>query len=656
MKKYRLMICIILILAILIYPVCLQIKANETFESDYSKIDSHTYKEIKAGDLVEIIANIEISNQERQYLESNYNSLLYEDKIPTSCISTSLVDNELEVHADPYSYIDKHNRTVTWIPYSAKLNDVTKLFIYDSDIYKCEFDNVNDEESIVVQYQAQINIPSNYANELINAAYNKINDYVVEGVQEAKEQEYQLAYAEYTNYLNALAEYNNNYYLYLEYLEQKEAYDKYLVELDNYNSELEAYNQYLVNSENYPNALLAYQNYLIALDDFNSTYPEKKAAYDDYVSKMRSVNHQLYIMSLIRKEMTSLKRTIYGAVMGDTVTQVLSRKDELVQLGVPEAAIDRAYTATVNLRSIFSDYFSLTSDREKYTYYCANYYSIKGNLEELLRTLDKLFRSGLVLTALDLYDSTEKYLILVAQLGLVSIMIDTGDVYNYEAWNPSTNKGNLKINGALVINDSWTIYGRTIKQILENVNYVDDSTISPLRLYGGYPDEVMEPIAPEVVEEPTYPNPVAEPVAPAVVSEPTSSVKELPVKPTEVFEPSPYVEPEMIQSLKEVYLIELNYRSELDADYDLVLSSDFEKKFKNVDEITVEFYNTNGDYITKYTINNGSYIVYDGLIPSKEPDIKYSYVFSGWEYEDHEKLDLNNVTKEGFVYPLFDEI
>ena len=658
MKKYRIIMLCLFILSILCLfsRFSLLTFGTSNLNLDYSKLvfqDSHN---IASSRLVEIMVGEDITNNEKEYLDENFEELKYNDKIPTSFVNTNLIDGVLDIHAQEYSYIDDYNRVITWIPYKVTINNYSELLIKDNDFYKCEI-NVNDiDDTIRVEYISHISILKDSANTLINAAYNKVNDYVLSGEKETEEAKYNAQLAEYNAYLVALDQYNQDYEDYLLYLEQKEKYDKYLVDLEKYNAEEEAYQNYLIEKETYPSKLLAYQNYLIALENYNATSAQAIAEYQEYVSKMNIVNHQLYIMSLLKTKMTSLERTIYDAVMGSTVTEVLNRKSELVQLGVKEETIDRAYVATVNLRKIFTDYFGLNTEQEQYTYYCINYYNIKKNIEELCRTLDKLYRSGATVSALDITSNREKYIILVAQLALVSIMLDTDQVYNYEAWNPKTNKGNLKLNGALVIDFNWTIDDRNIDTILEHVNYIDDSSITALPLYSGYPSPVAEPEPPTEVLEPTYPSPVSEPVRPTEVSAPTSTVTEAPVKPVAVECPTPYVVPSDIQSLLEVYNTSLCKRDEFSSDYNLIINTEFDKKFKNLNELVVEFYNTNGEYITKYIVNNGSYIVYDNILPTKPNDVMYTYKFVGWEYENHELLDLNNVTREGFVYPVFENI
>ena len=654
MKRNHLTICVIFIITMLLSFCFINVNANIDLSLNYSKESSTTFKELKASELVEIITSNTISIQEKTFLDENYESFKYESSIAPSSINTNLTDDRLDIHASTYSYKDSSNRIITWIPYKVTYNGEEKDFIKTDDIYVASFDNITDTDQVSITYQSTISLEFDKVNTLINAAYNHVNEYVENQVYENNIEIYNTNLALYNKYLADLSKYNLDYLEYLEYLQQKEKYDKYLLEYNQYQTELAEYNNYLEQLNQYNTDLALYQNYLDELNYYNENYEANKDAYDDYLSKMAIINKQLYVMSLIQTKMTPLERTVYNAVMGNTVTTVLERKSELTQLGVDESTVDRSYNATLNLREIFEQYFSYENDSDKYYYYISNYFAIKKNMEELLRCLDKLYRSGLTKTALDYFETEEKYMILVAQLALICNGLDDGDVYNYEAWIPKTNKGNLKLNGAKVIDDNWTIGGKTYTQILGNV-YLTEDGIQAQPLYTGYPSNVELLTKPTEVLAPTYPKVVSNPVAPVVVEEPSATVTTMPIKPEEVIEPIEYVRPADITSLLEVYNTSLVYREPINSNYDLVLNTVFSKKFKNTEEITVEFYDENKTFISKYTISSGSYLVYDDIYPTKAKDEVYTYTFSGWEYENHEILDLNCVTKEGFVYPVFEK-
>ena len=655
MKRKYLTTCAIFIITVLLSFCFINVNAKVDLSLNYSKESSTTYKEIKPSELVEIITSNTITTQEKTFLDENYESFKYESSIAPSSISTNLTDDRLDIHASVYSYKDSFNRIITWIPCKVAYNGEEKAFIKTDDVYVASFDNITDTDNVSITYQTTITIDVDNLNDLVNAAYNRVNEYVVNQVYENNIELYNTNLALYNKYLADLEKYNSDYLEYLEYLQEKEKYDKYLIEYSDYQTELAEYNDYLDKLDKYNTDLALYQKYLNDLNYYNENYEANKEAYDEYLGKMAIINKQLYVMSLIQTKMTHLDRTVYSAVMGNTVTTVLERKSELTQLGVDEATIDRSYNATLDLREIFEQYFSYENDSDKYSYYISNYFAIKKNMEELLRCLDKLYRSGLTETALDYFGTEEKYLILVAQLALICNGLDDGDVYNYEAWIPKTNKGNLKLNGAKVIDDNWTIADKTYTQILGNV-YLSEDGIQAQPLYTGYPGNVELLVMPSEVLAPTYPKVVTKPVAPTSVEEPSAKVTTMPIKPEEVSAPLEYVRPADITALLEVYNTSLVYREPINESYNLVLNTEFSKKFKNTEEITVEFYDEDHTFISKYTISNGSYLVYDDIVPTKVKDEVYTYKFIGWEYENHDILDLNCVTKEGFVYPIFEKI
>ena len=642
------------------------LKANSN-PFDYSREGSIDTTIIDSDEFVEQIIGEEISSIERDYLRNNGYDLKYEGRLASSLVSTSVVGQEITIHAEEYSYVDKNNDTVIWIPYQASIDGITQNFEKDGENYVCLFENTS-KEDLNITYKSSLSFACDDVNQLINSAYYTAKYYVDNDVLAKEKEEYDLNYERYLNdkekyekYLKDLDVYLAENVIYEEYLSEKvkydeklEEYNKYLLEVEDYNKELVEYNNYLIEVEEYESKVLAYQNYLIEKAKYDEKYALYLKQYEEYKPKKEKVDYQLGAMDLIVTSMTSMQRNVYDAVMGGTVTEVLARKDELVQLNADAAAIDDAEDATYALRDIFSSYFSLYNEESRYTYYKANYSSIKGNIEKLLRSLEKLYRSGLVSTAIEMFEKTDQYLILVAQLALISNAIDDKPVYNYEGYKNPSNKN------AEIIDNSWTIENKTIMQILEyDVSFTDvDGNAYPL--LSGYPKAPIEPEKIKELEEPKYPQEVAKPVLPEEVKHPGEAPKEIakPVRPTHISEPkepAPYVEDEYKASMIEAYNNKV--LQERNLFYDIVnfeIYTSFIKNTSNLDFVSIEFYDLDNNFIEKYTTDYGSYIIFDKKVPVCEADEKYSeYVFSHWEYEDGEKLDLNCVTREGFVYPVF---
>ena len=172
------------------------------------------------------------------------------------------------------------------------------------------------------------------------------------------------------NYFDRLliGKYHGFYSIEAEYLLDLEKYNKYISDRDSYESRLALYNQYLSDLERYN------QDYEVYLSETLELKP-----------RMDKINYQLAVMELIVTPMTSLERTIYDAVMGSTVTEVLNmNKSDLAILKADEEAIERARTATERLRELFDIYFSLDNDSDKYTVYSQYYSVIKRILRNCL--------------------------------------------------------------------------------------------------------------------------------------------------------------------------------------------------------------------------------------------------------------------------------
>ena len=240
MKKYRLVIYICLIIAVLFSLSVINVNAKKDLSLDYSKTASTTYKEITPSELVEMIISGEISVQEKTYLDQNYESLRYDDLIMTSKVSTNETDDKLDVHASEYSYTDSSNRTITWKPYKALYNGEEKELVKSGDVYIATFTNSNDD-LLRVTYKLELSLPTSKVNELLNVTYNYVNGYVTDKVYETNVELYNNNLELYNKYLEDLSKYNSDCEEYLMYLEQKEKYDKYLSEFSEYQEELERY-------------------------------------------------------------------------------------------------------------------------------------------------------------------------------------------------------------------------------------------------------------------------------------------------------------------------------------------------------------------------------------------------------------------------------
>ena len=672
-----LIICLLVVIlsfAFISLPSALAISSD--IYNDYSKESSALTNNINVKDFFEKILNEELSESEKEYFSDKGVILSYEDKVSTNFVSTSINDNELTINASEYSYVDKSGRTITWVPNEVELNGEKKKLTKTTKGYECFFDNLEaTTETINVYYISNFIVKKETVNDLINNVYDEADYYVSNKIVESKNQEYLINKNAYDQYLKDLKTYEQSVSDYNKYLELK---DEWEAKNKKYNTYLSDYEEYLLEKVEYENYLNAYAQYvkdkqvydayLQELDEYNQNKDANEEAYQKYLANKVKVDYQVNAAKMIEEHMTDLNRSVYDAVIGSTVTTVLARKEDLVAIEPTlEDPIEFAKVATEQLRIIFADLKKANTDEEYFSFYVQSYNKLKKYIEQLLKSIDKMFRTDIVKKAFVTLDPNnehqyeKKYEILLAQLALIANIIDDKVVYNYEAQAPNKTKADLTKAGSAVIDLNWKINGKTIEQILG----IDVSTLHADESNGypyikTYPTPVERLVPPTVVNEPTLPTVVKEPIEPIKVENPGAApteVVKLP-EPTKVEEPTPYVVPETIQKIIDEYNNNsLVKHKELTEDYNYQAVSVMEKKIRDVSQVTIEFYDLNGNLLSKETTDKGSYMIYEGTLPTKLPNEMYSeFKFVGWEYDDHERLDLNNVVKDGYVYPVFEGV
>ena len=658
----------------------IKVHASETQLLDYSSESSLDTITLNGVDLLENITSKTLIQSEKNYLAQYNYDFNYEGKIATTYVDSKIENNQLFVYINEYSYLDKNNRMVTWTPQYVTFENEEFNVSYNSNEknYQCIIPYLdNDTSSIDVTYKCDFSLNKDIVNEMANLAYNQADEYVKQDIigkanakYESELNLYNQQVLDYQNYLNALNLYqqeNEKYQLYLNQKEQYDleykAYEQYLNQYNQYLLDKEEYEQYLIAKEKFLKDNLVYENYVRDQEKYESDYQNYLNEYQIYLSTMENIQYRLDLMELIKTPMTSLNRSVYNAVMGDAVTQILGKKDELEVLNVDPKLVETAEKATRQLRIYFKDYFeTCKNDEEKYTYYKTNYGTnyekggaIKYYLVSLFTSLEKLYRSGLVPQGLDYMNKRKEYVILLAQLAYISDAISQDAIYTYEG----------KKNGEEIIiygSNPWKIDGRSVLEILENdLDFQIDKALA--RPKENYPTMPTKPTPPVVVEKPVEPtcSIQSEPIEPKAVKQPSEEPKvvEKPVLPEKVDMPQnmpikPVFDEKIVALVEDYNNGLLLKREELKEDYILSLTSSFSKNILNTDLIHIDFYGEDNRLLgTSYT-DKGSFIVYNGEKVSKSEDQIYKvYVFDYWQYEDGEKLDLNNVTKSGSVYPVF---
>ncbi|MBR2432046.1 MAG: hypothetical protein IKB23_03930, partial [Clostridia bacterium] len=495
-------------------------------------------------------------------------------------------------------------------------------------------------------------------NRFLNLSYNDAQRLEVE-VKEKKEA-YERENAEYLINLEKYSEYLSSLALYNAYLSEKRIYDEkyreyqdYLTQLEEYNEDIAAYNEYVALKDKYYLELAEYTKYL----SYAELNLAKIEAYEKYRDKFEAVESQLAIIKATKTSLTSLKRTVYSAIMGDTVTAVIDKKGDIVEvLNADAAVVDMAGVATENLRILLKDFFAISAkDTEaQYHYYVTNYEAFRDNFVNLLVALDNLYLTPGVRGAMIAEEKHEKYLILVAQLYHIANALSDEPIKSYN--------GNYYFDSDYEIGSTYSKDKRaSVSKALENESFITDTdNASPLP--DGYPIEpdvpeyrfMEEPKMPEPVPCPIEPTPVAEPVAPALVEKPeyVSVPGEAPIE---------YVAPrEVLLIIEEYNAGRLSERQEyLGGDIIILPEITVAKTFVGAREVVVTYYSNEFDstdeqrVIYSVRIEENTCADYLGELPAKLEDSEFIYTHSGWTDENGKDVNLSCVSEDLKLYPKF---
>lgn len=628
---------------------------------DYSRPGSTVTTTLNSGDIFDLGLPYHISEAEKNYLNlySDF-SVTHPTNISTSYVKTDFDKNTgvLSLTASPHSYLLEDGTEVVWIPERAILRGQTRPLTQNGEEYVATFTSVTEEDENVVEviFSYDIEVDKDAVNGFINKAYFdaptlKAEHERLQGEYESKLAEYEQNKIDYEAYIKALSEYNAKYELYTIYLQQKRIYDEqysayqaYLKDLEQYEKDAKEYAAYEKELEKYNKDYDSYLKYLANADKYDA----EVLAYQKYVRDMEIVKAQLKIIDQTKTPVTSLKRTLYSDIMGETVATVIANKDLLTTtIGANGEAVDRAGIATSNLRTLLGQYFACKTESEKYTYYSINYEGFRDNFAELLRSLDKLHTAklrGLMIAE----DKNEKYIILIAELYLIVNALSDEPVLNYD--------GNGYFDKNFLIGSQTRDKRKPTAVVTEKDFMVDKNNAKPL--VNGYPVKVEKPEE-LVVVEPVRPANMPKPVKPEEVKKPTApkEVKE-PVRPNEVIklsEPEKYVpKSEIIALISEYEGGNLSERPLVTENIFITREITVSKRFIGATEVNVVFHDTNGNAIYETVADKGTYADFVGQIPTKEEDVSATYAFIGWADAEGNLKDLTRVESDLLLYPKFE--
>ena len=640
--------------ALIVITAFSMLAPNAAFaKEDYSYSEAISRTDIYADEFLAGYLGYELSKVESDFLHYESDFLFsYNSSIPTSIVKTDYSDGVLKLSAANYRYTATNGADVVWTPISATVNGVTKQFTETTRVLY--FTDASESDTATVLYASSFIISEERVNELLSSPYESAPR-LMELIDEKR--------AEYEKYLSDLdkhSEYLSALALYNEYLSEMKLYEE---ELAAYNAYLESFDEYLVQLRKYADYLAAYKKYEKENAEYQKylAYAEenqaKIEAYEGYLEKRDTAKYHLEIIKITKTPISVANapdRTVYNAIMGDTVDRVIREKELIIErLDGDAAVVDMAGESTKNLRNLLTDFFNIHSTAGQYNYYITNYIAFRDNFANLLRALENLYCIPEIRGMMMKEDKHEKYLVLVAQLYYIANALSDTPIQS--------------VDGSFYFDSSYTIgmfYKEDYKRIpvaaaLENQKFIEDkNNAKPLQ---GYP---TEPEKPEylTVEKPTMPEYMQEPVMPDEVDEP--KLPTAVAKPREVPKPEPvaeYTPTEAVRALIEAYKNgEIQPREAYTGgDVPLELQIAVKKKYRNVESVTVTFYDKEYSaadekgVLYTVTIDKGTPADYLGEKPVKPEDADYSYEFCCWTDSEGNAVDLATVERDIAVYPKF---
>ena len=599
---------------------------------DYELDASSKNEAVDAARLLDEYLGFEVDEKEKAFLDKFTKfELYYNPVINTGKVIVDYSGGTLSIKAMEYTYKADSGKTFVWKPSYAEIGS-TRVQLSDAGEGNVNIPEPSYETEIKVTYIAVVDITKEDINSFVNL-YRYTAEYAND-IERYNEQS-----IEYDNYCLLKALYDDAYSEYIDYLDALEQYKKDKLAYDNFKA---AVNQFKKDQE-------AFTKYEQKLEDYNDALIK----YDAYLKNLAPFEKKLNALKLIDVSMTSLQRTVYSAVMGGTVDQVLVNESAIIAAGAEKAAVHQAGDATEVVRGIMTGFKACKTDAEKYSFYVQNYDTMCDGFLKLTQALDILYRNKLVRAKLVQEDKNEKYVILVCQLALVTNAIVDGELRDY--------KGNV------AYNSTWKIDNRTIKQILGSEEYYkDDNTSKPGN--DPYPQYMEEPKEPQKVEKPTYPQVVNEPSEPDFVADPGKAPDEV-LKPEPVETKQAEVLP-IYKKLKENERAEMarvfengevpSLRNEYSEDLPLEITSAVTKKY-GVTPIVVTFRVRDEESADGYrdlvlNVDPGSPVVYEGETPENYTDETGEYELVGWKIDGVDgAIDLTKgFSEDTLITPLYD--
>lgn len=614
---------------------------------DYSNPNIESTASLSAYELYTALLDNTPTAGETLYWQQSALTLKYTSLIPADCIDTQYDGDRgvLDITLLPYTYFAKNESNVTWIPQKLLLGGKTYELTAQDGVYKAHIENCfySGDFDMQVDYVCQIQIPREVISVLRNEAYQKGEDaFVLVSDYRKKLLKYE-SLVEKKNKWDAYVKWEEDYSNYLIekeiYAQLKKEYDAYMVEYNKYQSVIDAQNQWL--------------DYFAQQE----AYPQKQQAYAEYVKYERVYQAALDKLSMFEAIFKKESRgwSMYADIMGNAVTEVLSKQDLLATSGCNPDDIYLAGTATENLRVLLKGYADLRnekwkSDYEKYkalyTYYTQNYDALCQNFCDLYKTLKGLYENTAVSNFIGLKNKTAHYQQLVGHLFVISTALDQSSERNESIWR---------------------IDNKKLRDVIEDVHYFPDGDWHPQST--PYPETEVkrverptEPVEPSV-ELPTF-IPELPPVVenpgdpPAVVEDPSGTPRPEEPEPVGEKPEPPVLDPISDLLWQEVESGELQKFTQRIYPETLVLISRVERQISIQNFKTVTLYHPDGSVFQKYTVDYGEGMKLDPYPFAESP--AYTYEWLRWVRSlpngETVAADVSCVTENISLYPHYNAI
>lgn len=358
------------------------------YSVDFSNEESDYNVTVPPSELLSAVCADVISTAEAEYLDAYFETaFIYSPDVSAENVSVTCEGEQICISAREKSYTAQNGTEIVWRPYSALYGSNTKELTHSGDAYVCTF-GCGTEQTVTVKYKCEIALPSEYISKLAEFARSdalKSADIRAEYSQALEE--YLNSVEKYENYLLSISEYENALAAYEEYVKELEIYKK---SLDNYNAYLAALSAYGAELAAYEKYIDEYEKYLIAEAEYEKSYSENQAEYENYRRYLENLNKirasTAYIESLFTIPSNGVG-TLFNALQNKELVSMIEKyDDELVSFyGVKREDIDVMRTVSDELNVLLHGYSDARdiSEEAAFAFYKENYAEITQKFKYL---------------------------------------------------------------------------------------------------------------------------------------------------------------------------------------------------------------------------------------------------------------------------------